>query len=258
MATHAPQLPAERWERIRDVVRDARAIRVGDLIRRLRVSPATLRRDLEALERRGEIRRVHGGAISLDHRMEEPLFDDKAGQAAREKERIAVAALRRIAPGMTLYLDGGSTVLALARALRARSDVVVVTNSVRAAMELAGQGPRTLVVGGELRRLSQTLVGPLTRPMLETLRLDVAFMGAMGIGDDGAITTSEPAEAFTKELVMSRSAEVVLLADRSKLGRVAFARAGTLADVDALITDRGVSAEWARRIRRAGVTLIEV
>ena len=257
MTATPPELPVERWERIRAAVREARAIRAGELWRRLGISPATLRRDLRALEVRGELRRVHGGAVSVESRLEEPLFEDKAGRAAPEKIRIAEAALRRIRSGMTVYLDGGSTVLALARALRSRTDIVVATNSLRAAMELSGQGPRTILVGGELRRLSQTLVGPLTRAVLEMLQFDVAFMGTMGIGEDGSITTTEPAEAFTKELVLGRAAEVVLLADRSKLGRVAFARAGRLKDVDVVITDRGVPPAWRRRFLAAGVTLVE-
>jgi DeoR family transcriptional regulator, fructose operon transcriptional repressor len=148
-------------------------------------------------------------------------------------------------------------VLALARALRTRTDVTVVTNSLRAATELSGQGPRTILVGGELRRLSQTLVGPLTRHVLETLQFDVAFMGTMGLGLDGVITTTDPAEAYTKELVMGRAAEVVLLADRSKLGKVSFARAGRLDQVDVLVTDRGVSREWRKVLKDAGVTLVE-
>lgn len=250
------QLPVERWERIRDVLREARILRVGDLCRRLAISEATLRRDLRVLEQRGELRRVHGGVVSVESRLEEPGFEDKAGRAAREKARIAAAALQHISGGMTVFLDGGSTVLALARALRARADIVVVTNSLRAAMELAGQGPRTMLIGGELRRLSQTLVGPLTRHVLDVLQMDIAFMGAMGIGADGEITTTDPAEAFTKEWVMRRSARVVLLVDRSKFGKVSFARAGHLRDVDVLITDGRLGPEWTRRIRAAGATLV--
>lgn len=257
IADEGRQLAVERLERVRAAVREARAIRVNELCRRLGVSAATMRRDLEVLEGRGELRRVHGGAVSVESRLEEPLFDDKAGMASREKGRIAEASLRRVGAGATVYLDGGSTVLALARALRSRTDVTVVTNSLRAAMELSGQGPRTILAGGELRRLSQTLVGPLTRHVLERLQFDVAFMGTMGLGLDGGITTTDPAEAYTKELVMGRAAEVVLLADRSKLGKVSFARAGRLDQVDVLVTDRGVSRDWKKVLKNAGVTLVE-
>lgn len=250
-------LAAERLDRVREAVREARVIRVEDLCRRLDVSVATVRRDLLALEARGEIRRVHGGAVSVDSRLEEPRFDDKADMASREKTRIAEAALRRVTDGSTVYLDGGSTVLALARALRTRTDVTVTTNSLRAAMELSGQGPRTLLIGGELRRLSQTLVGPLSKHVLDALRFDIAFMGAMGVGADGAITTTDPAEAFTKDAVMHCATKVILLADRSKLGKVSFARAGRMEQVDELITDRGVGRNWKRAMKHWKVALTE-
>jgi len=251
-------LAAERLDRVRDAVLSARVIRVEDLCRLLGVSTATVRRDLLILEERGEIRRVHGGAASVDSRLEEPLFDAKADMASGEKARIAAAALERAAGGSTVYLDGGSTVLALARALRARPDVTVTTNSLRAAVELSGQGPRTILIGGELRRLSQTLVGPLSRHVLDALRFDVAFMGTMGVGADGSITTTDPAEAYTKDEVMRRATKIVLLADRTKLGKVSFSRWGRMEQVDELIADRGVDRAWKRALKGWGVALTEV
>ena len=108
-------LAAQRAERIRQVLRERGVARVGDLCRELRVSAATVRRDLAALDRGGQVRRVHGGAMIADLSPEEPLFDDKAAIAAEEKRRIAEAARRLIGPEDTIFLDGGSTVLALAR-----------------------------------------------------------------------------------------------------------------------------------------------
>jgi DeoR/GlpR family transcriptional regulator of sugar metabolism len=250
-------LAEERLERIRRLARERGSVRLGELRRALRVSAATARRDLAALEARGEMRRVHGGAVSVESRLEEPLFDDKTGRAAREKRRIAEAALRRIGRGETVYLDGGSTVLALARLLRERPDVTAVTNSLRAAMELAGQGPRLILVGGELRRLSQTLVGPLTRRVLEDLHIDRAFMGTIGLSRVEGLTTTDPSEAYTKELVAGRAREVVLLADRSKFDQVSFARSGRLDDLGCVITNRGVTAAWRRELRRRGIEVVE-
>ena len=258
--THAATekaLAAERLAQLHELVLARRVVRLQELCRLLGVSPATARRDLEALEKRGELRRVHGGAVSVESRLEEPLFDDKTSLAAREKQRIAAAALERIQPGETIYLDGGSTVLALARLLRDRTKVTVVTNSLRAASELAGAGPRLLLVGGELRRLSQTLVGPLTRSVLEELHVDRAFMGTMGFAEQG-LTTTDVGEAFTKELVMRRAREVVLLADSSKAGKVLFARAGRLEQVQVLITDKQLDADWGRTLARHGVKVIKV
>ena len=148
--------------------------------------------------------------------------------------------------------------LELARRLRGRTDLTVVTNSLRAAMELAGEGPRMILLGGELRRLSQTLVGPLTRPLLDTLRLDWAFMGTIGLDREEGLTTTDPSEAYTKERVMSRAARVALMCDASKLNRSSFARSGRLEDVDVLIVDGRLDSAWRKALRRAGVQAVTV
>jgi DeoR/GlpR family transcriptional regulator of sugar metabolism len=249
-------LAAERWDNLRALIRDRGVIRVEDLCRQLRVSPATVRRDLDQLERNGSIRRVHGGAVSVEGRLDEPLFAHKTSLAVREKRRIAEAALRLVEPGDTIYLDGGSTVLELARLLRERTNLTVVTNSVQAASELSGRGPRLILIGGELRRLSQTLVGPLTRLLLNELHLDKAFMGTIGFALKEGLTTTDPSEAFTKQLVTQQARQVILLADSSKAGKVSFASAGGWDRVHMLITDKPVA--FAKELAAKGVKVVKV
>lgn len=253
-----PALAAERRERVRGMLRERPVLRLRDICGVLGVSEATARRDLAEMENRGEVRRVHGGVMSLTGAAEEPRFDDKTLRAVKEKRAIAAAALKLIEPNSRIYLDGGSTVLELARRLRGRTDLTVVTNSLRAAMELAGEGPRMILLGGELRRLSQTLVGPLTRPLLDTLRLDWAFMGTIGLDREEGLTTTDPSEAYTKERVMSRAARVALMCDASKLNRSSFARSGRLEDVDVLIVDGRLDSAWRKALRRAGVQAVTV
>ncbi len=250
------ELAAKRIDRLRDLIRKSRVIRVEEASRHLRVSAATVRRDLDQLESLGEVQRVHGGAVSIDTLLEEPLFDDKTALAAKQKHRIARAALKLIKPNHTVYLDGGSTVLELARMIRNRTSITVVTNSLRAAFELATPGPRLILVGGELRRLSQTMVGPLTRQLLDQLNLDIAFMGTIGLSLEAGLTTTDPAEAYTKELVMTKSREVILLADSSKLGRVSFARAGSLDRVKTLITDDEAEEQIVAELEKKGIEVI--
>ena len=250
-------LAPERHEQLRALVRERGVVRVDEICQALGISPATARRDLEELEGLGRLRRVHGGAVSVESRLDEPLFDDKTSIQSREKRSIAARALSLIKPGDSIYLDGGSTVLELARLLRERTQLTVVTNSLRAAQELSGQGPRVILIGGELRRLSQTLVGPLTRHVLNDLRLDRAFMGTIGLTAQDGMTTTDTNEAFTKVEVMKRAGEVILLADRAKIGKVAFAHAGQLTDVDVLITDHGTDKEFLKAARAAGVRVLE-
>jgi DeoR family fructose operon transcriptional repressor len=249
-------LAPQRWDNLRALIRDRGVIRIEDLCRQLKVSPATVRRDLDQLEQSGAIRRVHGGAVSVESRMDEPVFADKTSLAAREKRRIAEAALAFVEPGDTLYLDGGSTVLELARLLRDRTNLTVVTNSLHAAHELSGRGPRLIVIGGELRRLSQTMVGPLTRLVLHELHLDKAFMGTIGFTLKEGLTTTDPGEAFTKELVMGQARQVIVLADSSKAGKISFARAGHWNKVHALITDPQLDRNFAKELTKTGIKLV--
>lgn len=252
----ANDLAARRRQRLVLLVESRGAARLEELSAALGVSPATVRRDLNAVSAAGRLRRVHGGAVATDQRIDEPHFDVKAGAAAAEKARIAAAAVKLLAPDDTVYLDSGSTVLALARLLHGWTRLTVVTNSLPVATELVGRGPRLILLGGELRATSRALVGPLTRHLLDDLHVDRAIMGTFALSLEDGLTTTDPAEAFTKQLVLSRAREVVLLADSTKMGTRSFVRAGRLADVDILVTDSAVDPRIARTLGRRGIRVI--
>jgi DeoR/GlpR family transcriptional regulator of sugar metabolism len=249
-------LAPKRLEQLRGILGQDRVVRVEVLTGQLGVSAATIRRDLGELEKLGEVRRVYGGAVSTGGRLDEPLFDDKTSVAAAEKRRIAETAATYIKPNDTIYLDGGSTVLELARILKDRSNITIVTNSLRAAVELAGRGPRLILVGGELRRLAQTTVGPLTRFMIQELHVDKAFMGTIGLTLEEGLTTTDPTEAYTKELVMEHAREIILLADSSKAHKISFTRAGRLEKVRVLITDSKIDRKLTNELRRQGTEVV--
>ena len=249
-------LAAARRQRLGLIVEARRAVRLEELSAALGVSQATVRRDLDALAAEGRLRRVHGGAVAADQRLDEPHFDVKATAAAAEKQRIATRAAELLAPDDTVYLDSGSTVLAVARLLHGWSRLTVVTNSLPVATELVGRGPRLIVIGGEVRATSRAIVGPLTRLLLAELQVDRALMGTFALSVDDGLSTTDPAEAFTKALVMSRAREVVLLADSTKVGTRSFVRAGRLEDVGILVTDSGIDDRTARALARRGVRVI--
>jgi DeoR/GlpR family transcriptional regulator of sugar metabolism len=250
-------LAAGRMEKIGQILRQRHIARVNELCDQLGASPASIRRDLVDMERRGLLQRVHGGAMFTDHHAGEPLFDDKAAIATKEKQRIADAAFKFIKPNDSIYLDGGSTVLALARLLMDMTKLTVVTNSLRVAGLFAAGGPKMILVGGEFRRLSQTFVGSLTKPLIDNLHLDAAFMGTIGL-TDSEITTTDPAEAYTKDLVMRRARQAILLADHSKIGKASFVKAGTLEDLDVLITDSRAHRKDVQQFRKKGIKVVVV
>ena len=244
-----------REQQILTLLADTSELTVAALAERLAVSEATVRRDLQRLAERGQLRRLHGGATLEGVARLEPVFADKEGQHTAAKERIAAAALALIEDGDQIYLDGGSTVLMLARRLDRKRNLTIVTNSLMAAASLMETEHRLVLVGGEFRSLSRTLVGPLTKPVIESLHPRQAFMGTIGFTLDEGMTTTDPNEAFTKELIMARADRVVLLADSSKLGIRSFARSGAPEDVDILITD-AMSDDWRRQLAERRVQVI--
>lgn len=252
------ELAPQRQGQIIEVLRRENVVRVDELCETLGVSPATVRRDLEELEARGELKRVHGGAVPADKLLDELQFDEKTMEAEAEKLAIAQAAYELVGEGETIYLDGGSTLLALARLLKNREDITVVTNSLRAAMELSSGGPRLIVAGGELRRHSQTLIGSLSALVLSELHVDKAFMGTIGISAREGLTTTEPAEAFTKKVATRAAREVILLADSKKFGKVSFSSAGGIDTVQRIITDDGLSLKSAAEFEHEGIRVDRV
>ena len=253
----APQrdLAPQRRARILDIVAARRAARLEDLSQALGVSTATVRRDLDELAAQGLLHRVHGGAVA-NERSSEPHFAVKAAEAAEAKERIAARAVGLLAPDETIYLDSGSTTLAVARLLRGWDGLTVVTNSLPIAVELGGQGPRLILIGGEFRPTSQAFVGPLSRHLLENVHVSKALVGAYAISIEDGLSTTDASEAFTKSLALDRATEVIVLADSRKLGTTSFAHAGRLDQVDVLVTDARLDDHIARELASRGITVI--
>jgi DeoR family transcriptional regulator, fructose operon transcriptional repressor len=249
-------LAVRRRQRLATIVESRGSARLDELSAALGVSQATVRRDLNELVSVGRMRRVHGGVVAVDQRLDEPHFDVKAAANAPAKVRIAEAAVAILSPDDTLYLDSGSTVLALARLLHGWTRLTVVTNSLPVAVELVGRGPRLIIAGGELRAESRAIVGPLSRLLLDELRVDRAVMGTFALDLADGLSTTDPAEAYTKRLVMQHAREVILVADSTKLGTHSFAFAGHLREVDVLVTDTPPDDRASRLLVRAGVRVV--
>lgn len=229
---------------------------IFELSENLEVSEATIRRDLLSLEAQGKIRRVHGGAELLNFPQSEPVFTEKASINRVEKEQIASLALSFINDSDTIYIDGGSTALELAKRLNERRGLTVITNSLMAAAELMESQHKLIIVGGEFRHLSRTLVGPLTAPILNALRIGKAFLGTISLDTVSGIATTDPSEAFTKELVMKRSDRVFVMADSSKLSASSLAVSGTLDDIDVVITDSKIPQKALKALKARKIDVV--
>jgi DeoR family transcriptional regulator of aga operon len=227
---------------------------VSDLARELSVSEVTIRQDLDLLESQGVLGRTHGGAVLKGKfGLEQPFqMVETAFQA--EKQRIAKAAVALLSPGDTLILDVGTTVTEVARQLREQKDLTVFTNSLNIATILEdNQAITTIVTGGLLRAKQHSLVNPYAELILAKINVDMALIGISGITADQGVTNVNIAEAEIKTLFMKVARRRVVLADSSKIGKVALAKVADLDQIDLLITDWAADANEVKALREAGL-----
>ncbi|MBN1558031.1 MAG: DeoR/GlpR transcriptional regulator [Lentisphaerae bacterium] len=248
-----------RQETILGRVRAGRACHVGTLARQLGVSEMTVRRDLDALAAEGRIVRTHGGAAPASGVVFQFKFLERAAEHRAAKEAIARRAAGLVPDGAAVALDSGTTTLALARALRARDGLTVITSSLPIASELQYcEAMEVILLGGRLGRGSPDLGGALALRALEALHADIAFLGADAVAADGTCYHASLEVAHLVGAIAGIADAVYIVADSSKLRRTATARAGSLADWAGLITDAGLSSRVRRSLKAAGVNLIEV
>ena len=222
------------------------------------VTPSTIRRDLAALTKQGELTRTYGGAAPATNRVEGSL-SERARQASRAKHAIALWAESQIVAGETVILDAGTTAGQVARALHTRSDITVVTPSLSAMLELADSaGIRVVGLGGELRQLSQGFVGPLAEAALEKLTVDRLFLGADGITADFGVCEAEATQTRLKELMMRRAREIYVLADSSKIGKRPFHAWAPMPARWTLVTDDGASLDELQKFVTTGARVVIV
>lgn len=249
-------LSEERRRSILLLVQDQGRVLVKDLARRFAVSAVTARADLSVLHHRGQLQRVHGGAIAAGPTAADPSLREKAGRHGPQKAAIAQAAARLVAAGQTIILDSGSTTTALARLLARISPLTVITNAVNIATELAGQAPEVILTGGALRENSFSLVGPLAEETLSRLYADHCFLGVDGIDAVHGITTPNLMEAKVNQLMIAIAREVTVVTDGSKFGRRSLCQIGSLRQLHRVITDASAPAEQLRRLRQANIEVI--
>jgi DeoR family transcriptional regulator of aga operon len=254
----APVRPSDRLSAILEELSRNGSVSVASLADRLDVSLATVRRDLQLLEEQRLVSRVHGGAVARGVLYELPLRY-KAARHQEEKRRIAEAAARLVDDGATVGLTGGTTTTEVARMLAERPSLTVVTNALNIASELAVRANlKLLVPGGVARPESYELVGPVAEATLGGLNLDLVFLGVDGIAVESGCTTHHEVEAFTNRVLMRRAQRVVVVADSSKLGQVAFARICAVDEIDGLITDSDASPDEVAPLEAAGVRIDRV
>jgi DeoR/GlpR family transcriptional regulator of sugar metabolism len=245
-------LPEQRQLQVAALLAGLDAVALDDLARRFGVSAQTIRRDLARLERKGLVRRTHGGAVTRDAlNLSEPAFLARQTEHSAAKTAIARLALGLLRSGESIYLDASTTVLALVGLLPQDWAGDVVVTSLPAAVEVSRlPGARLMVVGGEFRHSSRSFGGPLAEQMLEHMAVNTALISARAIHHRLGLMEAHAGEAALKRSILSRADRVIVLADGSKLGRVAVHRVTGVDRIEALITDCSAAPEELDEIRR--------
>lgn len=238
---------------------------VDELVSLTGASAASVRRDLTRLEERGLVSRTHGGAKIAGQLQYEAFrfdssFHDRESRFVEEKRRIGMAAAELIREHETVGLTAGTTTTQVARCIRHRSGINIVTNAVNIGMELSNQpGIHVTLTGGALRWAGAfSLTGPLAMDGLNGFFMDKAFVGACGIDPERGATTIEADEAAIFRTIVRQSKKVILVADSSKVGMVSPALICPLNRIDTIITDSGVDADSLAAFRATGVEVIVV
>ena len=249
---------AERRERIVEYVNSEGTVTFSQLKDKFPdVSEMTLRTDLKTLDQQRLIIRVHGGAKSVGFAVgTDDLLARRVGRRSAEKSAIAHKALELIRPGHTIFIDSGSTTTALAAAME-DMELLVFTNSLTVASELSRlDRVKTFVIGGRLNRYSKSTIGARAVEGVRMLTFDRVFLGVTGYQRGEGFSCGSDDEAVFKSTLVERSHKCVVLMDSSKEGRPSTFRVCNLSNVNTVVSDGGLSNDFAAACEDAGIILL--
>lgn len=245
-------LAAQRQELILDRLRQDGSVRVTDLVASLAVSDMTIRRDLDTLEGRGALRKVHGGAVAPEGpRTEEPGFQAKSTRQAAEKHAIARAVADLVEPNSAVGLSAGTTTALVAEYLRDTPGLTVITNSLPVAevFHRSERSDQTVALTGGFRTPSDALVGPLALASVHGINLDTLVLGVHGMHERAGFTTPNLMESETNRALVESAATLVVAADSSKWDTVGISTITPLNRCDVLVTDDGLATDARHTLR---------
>ena len=249
-------LQAERHQYILEKLYRHKAVEVNELATELGVTPMTIRRDLQALEEGGRVKKSHGGAVLSESIAREATYRNRKLSHVEEKRAIAKEALNLIEPSMSVYLDAGTTNYELAILMQERhwEDVTVVTNDLSIGkLLLPVAGIQVIFIGGMLDAESESTCSFFASQMMSAMHVDLAVLGTQAITDDGRVMSAKAEKVGLKRACLKGADRTVLLADASKFGKNKLYYLFDLTAVDMLITDYEIKGSLATLVDGSGI-----
>jgi len=254
---------SERRSLIAQLVIENGKVLLTDLVARFAITEASIRRDLVILESQGQIKRIHGGAISVAGTSRSESYGEKMRLNIDAKRRIGKAAVGMINPRDVVLFDSGSTTIQIIKQipaeLRLGGSIRLVTNSVSISQEvLSWPSPNLIILGGIYLPDYQATAGPQTLSQLMDLTADIVFLGADGLTINGGATTADILMAEVDRLMVERSRRTILVVDSSKFGRIGFVPVKPVTAFQTIISDTGAPPDIVEELRNKGVEVILV
>ena len=251
--------PAERQGRIMELLAEQRGVRVSRLSDLLGVSEMTIRRDLERLEAEGLLSRTHGGAILKQHIVEEPRYVTNVRTNAQEKRRIAQATAAMIKPGETVFLGSGTTATLVLSFVDPELQARIVTHNIGAVSSAQQTALDVIILGGLYRPRTNTLEGALSLEVLSSFHASKFILGADGVSlEEGITTASVGLAGVERAMIRQTRGEVIVLADRSKMGAVGDFVICTLDEIQTVVVDDGIDEDLRQEMLRRGLRVVAV
>ncbi len=249
----------ERRTQILQIARGAGRVKVNELVRRFNTSAVTIRNDLNELHQRGLVLRSHGGAVLPDTILRESPVHERLKAHSDEKRRIGAMAATLINDGETIILDSGTTTLEIARQIKKKQGLQIITNGVNIAAELLdARGVEVFIVGGSVRGESASISGRFTEEMVEQFSADKMFLSGAGCDLDFGVSGANLEETMVNRAMLAISREIILVSDASKFSKRSMSRIAPFSEIDTVISDTGLGEEIQVKLRAMGCNLILV
>ncbi len=249
-------LAIDRRSDIMDQIQRDGSVRVLDLSEKYNVTEETIRRDLEKLEAEGRVTRTYGGAVLNKGTREDLSINIREGHNQEAKNRIARKVAELIEDGESLMMDASTTTMFVARHLKDKTNITVITNSLRVPMEMAtNPGAEVIVAGGTFRSNSLSMIGNRTAEMLDGYFVDKAILGCKGFDPNSGTYEPHEMEAEIKKKMRRNAQTLILVADHSKFDQKSFIRTIAISDIDIIVTDRKLPDETEELLKKQTISL---